>query len=81
MNELVQTILENVVDNPGDLSITTLQGDKTTIYEVHSHADDAGKIIGKNGRCITAIRDLLTVLASRQERRVVIELANAKSNS
>lgn len=74
MNELVQHIVRSLVDHPNEVSVTEVQGDKTTIFELRCHSDDIGKVIGKSGKTIGSVRTLLSAISSRKQRRVVLEL-------
>ena len=49
-------------------------GRQTVILEVRCHPDDMGRIIGKNGKTISALRVLLTSLAAKQKRKAVLEV-------
>lgn len=74
MKEYLASMVRGLVDAPGDIHITELQGDKTLIFEIRCAADDVGKIIGKNGKTIGAIRTLLSSSAARQGRRAMLEI-------
>lgn len=74
MKDFVTTILRYFVDHPGDLRITDLDGEKTQVMEVRCHADDIGKVIGKSGKTIGAIRVLSSALAAKTGRRTLLEV-------
>lgn len=72
---LVKTIVEPLVDNPGDLAITSFEDeDGAIVVEIRCNEADAGKIIGRQGRTIKAIRTLCRAAASRVDRMVEVEL-------
>ena len=75
MRVLIQSILEHLVDNPGDLRISEIAGEKTLIFEIECGNGDAGKIIGKNGKTISAIRTILSTAASREGKKAILEVA------
>jgi predicted RNA-binding protein YlqC (UPF0109 family) len=70
----VKTVLAELVDHPEAIKLTELAGDKSVIFELRCHQDDVGKVIGKNGKTISAVRTLLGMLAARQGLRAMIEV-------
>jgi predicted RNA-binding protein YlqC (UPF0109 family) len=74
MKSMILNIVRSIVDRPGDVSITTFQGEGTAIFELRCHAGDVGKIIGKDGKTVGALRTLTGVLAARQGRKCVLEV-------
>lgn len=74
MKEFVEYIVKNLVDNPDRVSINEIGGTQTLILELKVQKSDIGKIIGKNGKTINAIRTLLMSVASRNGLRVNLEI-------
>ncbi|MFH0954195.1 MAG: KH domain-containing protein [Verrucomicrobiota bacterium] len=74
MKELVEYIVRALVDHPADVRITEVDGEKTVVFELRCHRDDVGKVIGKNGKTVGAIRALLSTAAARQGRRAMLEV-------
>jgi len=74
MKDLIQEITRHMVQHPDEVSISEVIGEKTLIYEVRCNASDVGKVIGKNGRTIAAMRTLVTTAASRDGKRALIEV-------
>lgn len=75
MKAFVADILKRFADHPDRLVVTELRGHKTSICEVRCHEDDVGKVIGKNGKVIQAVRALALALAQKDNRRAVVEIA------
>lgn len=72
---LVNSVVEPLVEYPDDLEITSSEADDGTILvEIRVHEDDAGKVIGRQGRVIKAIRTLARAAASRTDTHVEVEL-------
>ena len=74
MKNMLLSIVRRLVDHPGDIQLSQLAGDSTVIFELRCHADDVGKVIGKDGKTVTAIRTLLNAMAAREGRRAVVEV-------
>ena len=74
MRELLEYIVRVLVDHPNDVRITEVDGERTVIFELRCHPDDVGKVIGKNGKTVGAIRVLLNTAAAKQGRRVMLEV-------
>ena len=74
--ELVRTLVTQLVDNPEAVEVAdTLQEDGTLYIEVSLDEDDIGKVIGRQGRVIKAIRTLTRAAASQRHTHVEVELA------
>jgi len=75
MKDTLLFILQQIVDHPDDILIEeVIEGDRT-IYVIHAHAEDMGKIIGKKGRIIMAIRDLIKIIATKHKVFADVEIA------
>jgi len=77
MRDLLIQNLKALVADPSALSVTQLNGEKTVIFELRCAKDDVGKIIGKSGKTISALRSLMNAVALTQTgQKVVIEVAD-----
>lgn len=74
MKELVIEIVKNVVDNPDQVDAREVEGEQTTIIEITTNPEDVGKVIGKKGKTIKAIRTLVNAAAVRKGKRVTVEI-------
>jgi predicted RNA-binding protein YlqC (UPF0109 family) len=74
MKEFVAYIVKNLVDHPEKVRINEIGGTQTLILELSVEKSDIGKIIGKKGKTINAIRTLLMSVASRNGIRVNLEI-------
>jgi predicted RNA-binding protein YlqC (UPF0109 family) len=74
MKEFVEYIVKNLVDHPDKVRINEVGGTHTLIIELGVEKSDIGKIIGKKGKTINAIRTLLMSVASRNGIRVNLEI-------
>ncbi len=72
--ELLDYVLPWLIDHPDELAIEEVESeDDQIIYEISVHPEDVGKIIGKRGRIIRAIRTLARASTTR-ERSVMVEV-------
>jgi predicted RNA-binding protein YlqC (UPF0109 family) len=76
MQELLEHILKNVVTNPDALEIKVSEEEGREVYTIAVDPEDMGRVIGKNGKVIKAIRALAHVVAIRQNKRFRINLAD-----
>ncbi len=74
MKELIEYVVKALVDHPDDLRITEIEGERTIVFELRCHPEDVGKVIGKSGKTVGAIRTLLSTVAARQNRRAMLEV-------
>lgn len=74
MKELVEYIVRALVDHPDDVRIIEVDGERTIIFELRCHAEDIGKVIGKSGKTVGAIRTLLSTVAARENKRAMLEV-------
>jgi predicted RNA-binding protein YlqC (UPF0109 family) len=75
MKTLVQSIVRALVDYSDEVSVTELHGHSTTIIELSVAKEDLGKVIGKRGRTINAIRTVLNAAGASEQKRVVLDVA------
>ncbi len=74
MKELLETVARALVDNPDEVQVNEVEGEKSLILELKVSKDDMGKVIGKQGRIAKAIRTVLKAAAIKQGKRVVVEI-------
>ncbi len=75
MQELLTDIVKSIVDKPDEVKVTVLESDSTQIYELEVGEGDLGKVIGKSGRNVSAIRTILSAAtAKRGGKRAILEI-------
>jgi uncharacterized protein len=74
MTEFILNIVRALVDHPDEVRLTMLDGERTVAFELRCNNDDLGKVIGKSGKTVGAIRTLISTLAARQNRRAILEV-------
>ncbi len=74
MKELVEFIAKALVDEPDQVRVTEIEGEKITVIELRVAPGDMGKVIGKQGRTARSIRTLLNATATKLRKRAVLEI-------
>lgn len=76
MFDYVLQMLRPLVDHPDQIRMNAIDGAKTIAIEIRCHEKDLGKVIGKSGKTIGAVRQLASSLAARQGRRALVEVVD-----
>jgi uncharacterized protein len=71
MEELITYITQNLVDNPDEVEVTCVPGDRTVIYELRVEDKDRGRVIGRGGKTIQALRTILKAAAASDQKPVL----------
>ena len=74
MKELVEVIAKALVDNPDDVLVTESMKGEDILIELTVAAADMGKVIGKQGRIAKAIRSVVKAAASKEDKKVIVEI-------
>ena len=74
MQGLVEFIAKSLVDDPSQVHVSEIEGESSVILELRVGPEDMGRIIGKGGRTVNAMRTLIRVLAAKQGKRVTLEV-------
>lgn len=72
--ELVVYVAKALVDEPDEVEVNLIEGEKSTILELKVAASDIGKVIGKHGRIAKAVRTILSAASTKSGKRVVLEI-------
>ncbi|MBI5619744.1 KH domain-containing protein [Candidatus Gottesmanbacteria bacterium] len=76
MKDTLQFLITKIVDHPEDVSIEETEGEESRVtLTIHVHPDDMGKVIGKSGRIIKALRDLIKLIATKHGIYVDVTIA------
>ena len=74
MKELVGIMAKALVDNPDQLEVTEIAGSNTLVIQLKTAKEDMGKIIGKKGRNVQAMRIILNGASRKLGKHVVLEI-------
>lgn len=78
MQEFLQFVVTRLVDRPDAVSLTPVENGKQTVFELRLHPTDMGKIIGRQGATIGAIRTLLQAGSAKKGVRCSLEVVEEK---
>lgn len=73
MKESLETIITSLVNEPSEVSINQVDGEKSIVFEVKVANSDMGKVIGKEGRIAKAIRTIMKALAAKEGKKISVE--------
>ena len=74
MKELLTYIIQSLVENPDEVSVTERKAEGETVFEVRVAEGDMGKVIGRQGRIVKEIRVLMKAVAQRKGKKVSVEV-------
>lgn len=74
MKEAVEKVVKALVEKTDEVEVREKSSEKSTVIEVHLAESDIGKVIGREGRTIKAIRSLLYAAGQKHGRRYVLEI-------
>lgn len=74
MENLLQTILKPMLNHPEDLEITFEESKNNVSYKISVHSDDVGRVIGKRGRVIKAIRIIMSNTNHDSSKKVFVDV-------
>lgn len=76
MAELLAWIARRLVDDPDAVRVETFEQSGATILRLHVAPDDVGKVIGRQGRIVRALRTLVRASGAHDDRRCMLEIAD-----
>jgi predicted RNA-binding protein YlqC (UPF0109 family) len=74
MKELIEQIVKAIVEKPEDVQVKSIEGEHAVVIELRVAKDDIGKVIGKQGKTITAMRTILNATRAQKQKRQVLEV-------
>jgi uncharacterized protein len=74
---LLEYLVRSLVDEPDEVSVETIEEeDGTVVLELRVAEDDAGKVIGRGGRTVAALRTVMKAVAVRHDCRVLVDVVD-----
>jgi len=74
VKDLVLHIAKAIVDRPEMVEVNGIEGESSVVIELKVAKEDVGKVIGKQGRTITAIRTILNAARAQKDKKHILEL-------
>ncbi len=74
MKDLIEYIAKALVDHPDSVDVKQIEGDKTVVYELRVGTGDLGKIIGREGKTVNAVRTIVTAASMKKGKRAILEI-------
>jgi predicted RNA-binding protein YlqC (UPF0109 family) len=74
VKDFIEFIARALVDNPDQVKVSEVEGEKTTVYELRVFQDDLGKVIGRKGQTAKAIRTLIAAVSAKKGKRALLEI-------
>jgi predicted RNA-binding protein YlqC (UPF0109 family) len=74
MQAFLEFVVKGLVNHPEAVTVTPVAKDTLTIYELRMHPDDVGKVIGRQGMTINALRSLLLAGSAKKAQRCSLEI-------
>jgi predicted RNA-binding protein YlqC (UPF0109 family) len=72
--DLVEYIVKSMVDDPSQVQVSMVEGERSTILELRVAPNDIGKVIGKHGRIAKAMRTIIQAATAKTGKHTVLEI-------
>ena len=74
MKSLIEQMAKALVDNPEEVVVSEVEGERTTVFELRVATSDLGKVIGKQGKTARSMRTILSASGTKLGKRCVLEI-------
>jgi hypothetical protein len=74
VEEFLEYVIRQLIEFPDEMVLTKVETARKVIFKLQLRQSDVGKVIGKHGQTINAIRNLLSAAASRLGQRVLLQI-------
>jgi uncharacterized protein len=74
MEGMLEFVAKGLVDKPDDVRVVRTERDGAVVFELHVAPDDVGKVIGRQGRIVRALRTLVRAAGGRVNQRALLEV-------
>lgn len=72
--EIVESLIKRLVDEPDKVQVTENQGEQVVVLEARVAQPDMGKIIGRKGKTIEALRTIVSACGAKQKKRCIFQI-------
>ena len=73
--QLVEYLARRLVETPGEVRVEEDEDEGHLVIRLYVAEDDVGRVIGRGGRIVRALRTVVRACGAREDRRVVLEIA------
>ncbi|GBD03365.1 hypothetical protein HRbin19_00646 [bacterium HR19] len=77
VKEMIEKIAKTIVDKENDVKVNLVEGERTAIVELRVNKEELGKVIGKGGRIVKAMRALVSAASAKYNKRIILEVPEA----
>jgi len=81
MQAFLEQVVKGLVDYPDAVNITEVEQERTTVYELRLDPSDVGRVIGRSGRTVNAIRTLLQAGSAKAGKFTRLDIIEEKEDS
>ena len=81
MQAFLEQVVKGLVDYPDAVNITEVEQERTTVYELRLDPSDVGRVIGRSGRTVNAIRTLLQAGSAKAGKFTRLDIIDDKEDS
>ena len=74
MKELIEMIVRALVDEPEQVAVSQVEGERSIIFEVRVAPDDMGRVIGKGGRIANSLRAVVKAAGARHNKNIWVDI-------
>ena len=74
MEEFLEFVIRQLIEFPEEMVLTRVEAPRKVVFKLQLRQSDVGKVIGKHGQTINAIRNLLAASASRHGQRAILQI-------
>ncbi len=78
MKDLIKYIAQALVDYPEDVEVSETKGQTTVVLGLKVAKDDIGKVLGKQGRTVSAMRIILNGASGKVKKRAILEIIESE---
>jgi predicted RNA-binding protein YlqC (UPF0109 family) len=81
MQAFLEQVVKGLVEHPDAVNITEVEQERTTVYELRLDPSDVGRVIGRSGRTVNAIRTLLQAGSAKAGKFTRLDIIDEKEDS
>ncbi|MGI9549146.1 MAG: KH domain-containing protein [Bdellovibrionales bacterium] len=80
IKDLLSDLIKGLVNKPDEVEVSENEGDKVLIFEARVAKEDMGKVIGKKGKTIEAIKTIVGACGAKQKKRFIFQIVDEEDN-